>query len=162
MVLSEAFTDLVSTSTKNERATYSGLPVSDEFCPKSLSIYPSKTLEDNHITNKPAVFSIAVVIIFLFTSIVFVFYDLMVSRRQRIVMNRALASGAIVSSLFPEKVKLQLYQDNIDKREKEYALKNFLHNGEAYVDKSSKPIADSFEDTTILFADLAGFTAVCR
>jgi len=33
-----------------------------------------------------------------------------------------------------------------------------LNDGEPNFDHSSKPIADLFTDTTVLFADIAGFT----
>jgi class 3 adenylate cyclase len=36
-------------------------------------------------------------------------------------------------------------------------LRSFLNDGEP--SESSKPIADLFTDTTVLFADIAGFTA---
>lgn len=76
-------------------------------------------------------------------------------------MNRAMASGAIVSSLFPEKVRKQLYEENQEKAKQVANSKGFMSNGGAGSDdvKSSKPIADLFENTTIMFADLVGFTA---
>jgi class 3 adenylate cyclase len=98
---------------------------------------------------------------FVFTSLVFVSYDCIVARRQRIVMDRAMASGAIVSSLFPEKVRNQLYEENQEKAKQVANSKDFMNNGGAGGNdiKSSRPIADLFENTTILFADLVGFTA---
>jgi class 3 adenylate cyclase len=76
-------------------------------------------------------------------------------------MDRAMASGAIVSSLFPEKVRNQLYEDNQEKVKQVANAKDFMNNGGSGSDdiKSSKPIADLFENTTIMFADLVGFTA---
>lgn len=78
-------------------------------------------------------------------------------------MQRALASGAIVSSLFPEKVKQQLYEEQKQEQQKqvlqkEHAFSAFA-NGTKASTQSSKPIAELFHETTIMFADLAGFTA---
>jgi class 3 adenylate cyclase len=100
-------------------------------------------------------------VIFVFTSLVFVIYDRIVSRRQRIVMDRAMASGAIVSSLFPEKVRNQLYKENEEKAKQVANSNDFMNNGGAGGDdiKTSRPIADLFENTTIFFADIVGFTA---
>ena len=53
-------------------------------------------MEANHKTSNPVVLATGAACIFVFTSIVFIFYDTLVARRQRIVMNRALQSGAIV------------------------------------------------------------------
>jgi hypothetical protein len=52
-----------------------------------------------------------------FMSLVFVLYDCLVARRQRIVMKRALASGAIMTSRFPSQVRDQLYKENEGNRD---------------------------------------------
>jgi signal transduction histidine kinase len=64
-----------------------------------LRLYPSVTLEEAHTTNNPIVFTTVVVLIFVFTSAVFIFYDICVERRQRKVMNTAVRSTASVSLL---------------------------------------------------------------
>ncbi|CAB9509827.1 natriuretic peptide receptor 2 [Seminavis robusta] len=77
-------------------------------------------------------------------------------------MQRALASGAIVSSLFPEKVNQALYEEKQQEQRANRTLTEFKMTDMAGVSSSlngSKPIADLFHDTTIFFADLAGFTA---
>jgi class 3 adenylate cyclase len=103
-----------------------------------------------------------VAMVFLFTSVIFVTYDLCVGRRQRIVMDRALASGAIVNSLFPEQVRKQLYQENENKQKVEPNSKaeSFMRSSDERLGEESSPRqnASLFENTTILFADLAGFT----
>ncbi|CAB9515672.1 Receptor-type guanylate cyclase gcy [Seminavis robusta] len=77
-------------------------------------------------------------------------------------------SNAIVSSLFPAQIRERMMADEKSK------LKSFLfntsHDSESGEDvapfsddesnkKKSKPIADLFTDTTVMFADIAGFTA---
>ncbi|CAJ1945036.1 unnamed protein product [Cylindrotheca closterium] len=148
---------------RKRSSQYTGLPLSETFCPRSIHIYPSKTMEDNHVTSSPLIFTIAAAAIFVFTSSVFLLYDCVVSRRQRIVMQRALASGAIVSSLFPEKVKQQLYEEQKQEQKKQVVQKenafSAFANGTAASTQSSKPIAELFHETTVMFADLAGFTS---
>lgn len=145
-------------------STYTGVPVSDDYCPRTIHLYPSQELQDQYATTQPAIFALVVASIFLFTSLVFLAYDRLVARRQRIVKHRDLASGAIVSSLFPNQVRQQLYnnlQGEIDGSRRGFVKSGNLRNsssGEAVV-QMSRPNASLYENTTIFFADLAGFTA---
>jgi class 3 adenylate cyclase len=75
------------------------------------------------------------------------------------------SSTAIVSSLFPETVRDRLYpttsEDNGEPRGKLLAM---LDNKagrpmEENISMSGSPIAELYPDTTVLFADIAGFTA---
>jgi hypothetical protein len=52
---------------------------------------------------------VAAVLIFVFTSLVFLLYDRLVERRQKKVMSTAMQSSAIVSSLFPSQVRDRLF-----------------------------------------------------
>jgi len=156
---------LVSDMVDNNDGHYTGPPLADDFCPKTLKIYPSKQLESEYITNKPIIFTCVVALTFLFTSTVFLCYDWLVSRRQGIVLGQARASGAIVRSLFPEKVRDQLYSEQKeDKRlhdKQSTQESSFDANGKAEssrANQGSRPIAELYDETTIIFMDLAGFT----
>jgi hypothetical protein len=50
-------------------ATYEGVPVSEDVCPYTLSVYPSAEREDDHRTSNPAIFTASALLIFLFTSL---------------------------------------------------------------------------------------------
>jgi len=80
-------------------------------CQYSIRVYPSQEFEDYHHTNTPWIFAVTLAALFLFTSAVFLFYDYMVERRQKIVLQSAQQSGKLVSSLFPEAVRDQLYEE---------------------------------------------------
>ncbi|CAB9523055.1 Receptor-type guanylate cyclase gcy [Seminavis robusta] len=155
-------------------SSYTGIPLSEKFCPRAIHLYPSKDMEDEYMTSDPATFAVAAALIFLFTSTVFIIYDCTVARRQRLVMERALASGAIVSSLFPEQVREKLYEENKQKQQQENRVTKYLSTSvvdapsgddtkdDAKIRSSAnggRPIADLFHNTTIFFADLKGFTA---
>jgi hypothetical protein len=151
----------------------------DAHCEYSLHIYPTQDLEDEYHTNRPAVFTSVVVLVFLFTSLVFMTYDFLVQRRQVKVHTAAVKSNAIVSSLFPAKIRDRLFQQQHEKDKKVSRKKNggldaktsnFRQDDdqaqtEDGANNSSpdmydtKPIADLFPNTTVMFADLAGFTA---
>ena len=122
-------------------------------------------IDDTNIKLSPNdtfVFTVAAALIFIFTSFVFLAYDCLVAYRQKIVMQRAEASSAIVSSLFPKNVRQSLYDENDEKKKQEAGKNNFLNSSElraGITPSSSKPIADEFDETTIFFADLVGFTS---
>lgn len=102
-------------------------------------------------------YPIVVASIFVFTWLVFVLYDVIVQVRNKKVVTTAARSTAIVTSLFPKNVAAQMLQE-----ENHGALSETAHalsNTTKGPDNSSKPIANLFRESTILFADIAGFTA---
>jgi Adenylate and Guanylate cyclase catalytic domain len=157
-------------------AFYSGLPISDDYCLYNITMYPSESFEAIYRTGDPLMFTYSVVIIFAITAICFFGYDKLVSDRQRKVMKSAQKSAAIISSLFPSTVRDRLYAGAGDEsfhaaliQPNKARLKNFLNDGadSSNVRKDgkigttggSKPIADLFTDCTVMFADIANFTA---
>ena len=95
-------------------------------------------------------------------------------------MQRALASGAIVSSLFPSHIRDQLYQETAhqnhqaerakqfktgDKNGDSAEVTNFLKEegggkdgGMGELVQHASPLACKYNDCTLMFADLQGFT----
>jgi hypothetical protein len=151
---------------------YTGLPMNDQFCPYTLTVYPSETLEGAFVTNDPIVYAIVITLIFFFTSMIFFSYDWFVNRRQSLIKKRALASGAIVSSLYPEQVRDQLYHDAAeDPKKNSHGLgasksqfQSSTANSEGIMDNRSpqgtplngRPNAHLYQGTSIFFADLVG------
>jgi hypothetical protein len=151
-------------------------------CEYTLHVFPTIVMEEEYHTNQPLIFTVVVVMIFLFTSFVFLLYDYLVQKRQNKVHSAAIKSNAIVSSLFPAEIRDRLFQHNETPEQNlkgsnkknsgkvsgadvaaKFRLKTYLDNGEATQDApvmyESKPIADLFPNTTVMFADIAGFTA---
>ena len=126
------------------------------LCYIDFHIYPSSTLERSYATTKPYLYSGIVLIPFFLTSVLIFLYDMTVTKRQEKTMRSALQNGALIESLFPAIVRDRLLEDSrldalpmnrgIERKSNENALK-------------SRPIADFFPNTTIMFADVAGFTA---
>lgn len=153
----------------------------------TIHVYPSSDTEADYLTNEPIFYTLLVVAVFLVTSAVFILYDFLVERRQRLVMDNALKSGALISSLFPTNVRDRLYQEaeqalqkkkrsEKEKRAKQKLQKSRAVPGETWPMGSptdtagkmerrsslhrSSAIADRFENSTVLFADLAGYVWV--
>lgn len=135
-----------------------------DICVYTISAYPTQEMEDNSLTNEPIIYALVVLLAFLSFVLFFTFFDCLMQRRHARVMDTARKHNAIVSSLFPKNVQAQMMAQVEEKTLSKVGrtrLKNYLGGEEtngSTVDKS-KPIADLFPATTIMFADLTGFTA---
>ena len=148
MKVSERLSEFIVGRTSPETKSFSSTTIDFDYLDWTITVYPSLETEDQYLNNDPLIFTLVVVSVFCFTSFVFVGYDRLVARRQRIVMDRAIASGTIVAELYPEQVRDQIYQEgNKDKK-----------TSMAKEEKEVRQIAQKYEATTIMFADLAGFT----
>lgn len=136
-------------------------------CHFDLLIYPSKEFAQVYQSNDPALYAFIVVATFLFTAVVFYFYDTYQSRKQKAVLAGKARAEAVVSSLFPKHVGDQLMEEQGNLRRSKNSnrgstLSNSIHsaaeaarfdNGKRF---QSKPIADLFPSATVMFADIAG------
>jgi Adenylate and Guanylate cyclase catalytic domain len=97
-------------------------------------------------------------------------YDSFVRRRNTTMVHAAARSNAILSSLFPAQIRDRLFAEKDEDAAAKTDRMNILSADELGKkwDNSnevnellytSKPIADLFPETTILFADIVGFTA---
>jgi class 3 adenylate cyclase len=141
-----------------ESKSFTSVALDTQFCNYKLRVYPSHETKDRYVTRDPVRAVVVVVCVFIFTSLIFVLYTLAVGRRQRIVMERAVASGAIVSSLFPSQVRDQLYEANKMEARPKHLLRA-KGRDDLEEESYSRPIANLFECTTIMFADIEGFTS---
>jgi class 3 adenylate cyclase len=139
-------------------------------CLFSFDAYPTSSLRDTYRSSKPQTYTGVVAAIFVLMALTFLMYDRFIQKRNEKVVNAAARSNAIVSALFPSNVRDRLFAEAKEEEEKgnrwlstKSGLKNFLTEGEAKTDDDmmfkSKPIADLFPETSIMFADLVGFTA---
>jgi hypothetical protein len=95
---------------------YSSYNQDEADCDFTIHAYPTKELYDSMMSMKPIYFTLAVVFIFILTSIVFVLYDCLVQKRQETVMTSAQQSNALVSSLFPAQVRDRLMGEGEEDR----------------------------------------------
>ena len=176
------------------------------MCQYQLHVYPTQELSNEHHSNLPQVVAGVVAAIFALMAVAFFMYDRTVRRRNQKMVQAAMRSGRIVSSLFPDTVRDRLLaeEEEAERREAQQQqqqnqshypfspyhhhhhhagiqtrLKKFLADADrgrrksqpstVVVDETetkmdqdlyhSQPIADLFPETSVLFADIAGFTA---
>jgi len=142
-VVTSSFVDFA-----NPREIDSGL---GEVCVYSISVYPTQEMESVFKSNAPAVYTAIVLCIFVFTTLVFIIYDSCVRRRQAVIMKSATRTHAVVSSLFPDAV-----------RDKVLAEQDSTHRGKVKEEKHQERKSTNaalYPEATVMFADLAGFTA---
>ena len=142
-------------------------------CVYFFNIYPTEAyVNENRPLKTPAHMTVAVAFAFLFLIGAFVAYDWFVRRRNDKVVGAAISSNVILSSLFPTSVKQRLVEERDEKEKGKQSKgkgKTFLsstatrrtknskfmndndNSDEMYQAKSSKPIADLFPSTTIIF-----------
>ncbi|CAB9517624.1 Receptor-type guanylate cyclase gcy [Seminavis robusta] len=148
--------------------TKHGLPLNKELCMISIDVYPSNVFYKTYNTPAPIIMTVAVSMIFMFTACMFVFYNRLVEWRQALVMHKAAQTNRIVSGLFPENVRERLMKQTpgmtvmregcLDMSQSR-RLSGFLGGVEELEMAEAPPIADLFPHCTVLFADIAGFTA---
>jgi len=132
------------------------LTLNQDLCMHFLRIYPTKEGEKIYQTILPLIITLTVAAVFVMTAAVFYFYDVMVERRQQVVLDTAQRSTAIVSSLFPKKVRDQMLQAPVQGNATKLRSLAFTsktphnHEMESVVDgcDASRPIADLFPHCT--------------
>jgi len=103
-----------------------GMKLNQDICAYKLSVYPSKELEDEYITWLPVLVTLAIAAVFVVTAIVFLIFNQYVEHRQAMVMNQAVKSTALVTSLFPEAVRDRLMDGDFVSGKSR--LKSFLND----------------------------------
>lgn len=169
MVVSEDVMEHIESRASPENQGFDSTGMNQDHCRYQLFVYPSQATEDEYVNTTPLLYTLLVASVFLFTSLIFIAYDCLVARRQEVVMKKAVRSSAIVSSLYPEQVRDRLYHEETSKtmsksdawnnNDKEIPLDKLASMDESAVHApAGRPIADSYEECTVLFADIAGFT----
>jgi len=142
---------------------FTGTYLSETFCPYRVAVYPSSSMHSDFETKSALMTTIGIASIFVFTIMVFALYDFLVERRQKFLAEQAHKSTAIVSSLFPKIVRDRLFDDNDRNGNAKRGLQNFLSHPPKLDQEdgmsNDRPIADLFKNATVMFGDIAGFTA---
>jgi Adenylate and Guanylate cyclase catalytic domain len=135
-------------------------------CAYTLHAYPAKLMMEHYLTPLPIILTALIGGIMAFTIMVFCIYNWSVERRQQRVLDAAMRTNAIVSSIFPEQVRDRLEAEALQGTTTK--LRGYLSSPDQDADMDdakgilrykTKPIADFFASATVLFADVEGFTA---
>ncbi|KAG7348786.1 family 3 adenylate cyclase [Nitzschia inconspicua] len=173
----EHMVDGLQSGIANDGTKY-GRPFANSTCQYSISIYPTQAFMDEYKSIAPMIVSI-IAFVFCFAILLFLVYDRLVEKRQAIVLQKALQSTAVVSSLFPRNVRDRILNfngngnpnqvvtdaDGASIREKLRSGKlgqessSAVYGNTTQINNHGDTIADLFPNCTVLFADIAGFTA---
>jgi class 3 adenylate cyclase len=158
------------------KSKFSGVPIDPENCPSTIHLYPSDDMKNDYTTSKPVIMTFASIGIFIFTSIVFAIYHYQVERREQREINTSTKTDAIVASLFPLWIRNKtLHKIQVKKSSNLHSAtttSTAIHDHSSNVFNASSsnnidttiillsnPIIGVYPNTTVLFADIMGFTA---
>jgi hypothetical protein len=115
----------------------------------SSTVYPTVKFQQSHESNTPKIYATVIAGTFL----LMIAADLIVQRRNQKLVKNAARSNAIVSSLFHKNVRDRV----VALRENDTEIGKVINTSN--VGTKSAPIADLHLESTIMFADVVGFTA---
>jgi hypothetical protein len=137
-------------------------------CFYSLQVFPTVDLEHRY-KDTAAANAVAAMIVLVFAAmlIIFIAYDRAEAARNRKVVATAAKANRIVQSMFPSMVQSRLFDSEKDEEEVRQStqdktkttLRSIMDGGDVAPEvsnKVSKPIADLYPNTTIMFADMKG------
>ena len=141
------------------------------YCHYGYDIYPTEEFADSAHDEIPALSAIVSSVIFFGIACCFFAYDWFVQVRNSKIIDAAAKTNAIVLSLFPEHIRDQLLGTQQEQAPTKRAQKGHTPNGvKAYLSnpdalsgqegeteggKPSRPIAELFPATTIMFGDVS-------
>jgi len=147
--------------------------INASLCFPVIDIYPTSGYRDSFDSLWPTLFPVLCALLFCVNLALFLLYDGRVERRQQMVEKNAQSSTAIVDSLFPAGVRDRLLQSQNQQQvhtedEIEINPHGMLKKIKRMITRSDLtkvhvsddfPIAELYPNTTVMFADIAGFTA---
>ena len=143
----------------------------------TLTLYASQAYRDDFSNDRAIIFAVILSLVFLATGGFFTIFVFYVQKRQNSVLASALRSNAIVSSLFPSNVRARMMAEAEEQMKGDTKQNSTLRRSERQDRKKdraskeetkeiaddthvfgSRPIADLFPETTLMFSDLVGFS----
>ena len=150
-------------------------------CRYSIRVYPDESFSAHFYTHRPTVYAALAALAFLFCLFMMHVYNRLVEKRQTELMLKAVDATNIVDSMFPIVVRDRLLRNrrqiqdatgsSTAKVPLKISLARMLRSSASSYDgdfnrcilgaqnKPEEPIATIFSNTTVIFADIAGFTA---
>lgn len=131
-------------------------------CVQTMKVFANEEFRLGYETNEPFLYTTVVLSVFLFTTLIFVLYFVLVRRRQWKLESHVEKTTKIVTNIFPGAVGKRILEEAQKKNSGSFApkgeLKQLLHKDHSYHGKDNimmegKPIADLFTATTVMFAE---------
>lgn len=125
-------------------------------CQYEIRVYPSSHMETLYKTKTPLVITMSVAFVFGFAVLMFFAYDRLVEKRQRVLMEKAKRTHAIVASLFPKNIRDQILSEDGELQHggllgAKNNIKSFVKGG---MDDNNlfgqMPIADLYPESTVM------------
>lgn len=119
-------------------------------------VYPSQTFKDQYTSDTPMITCIVIAITFFVVVVTFFVYDIMVQRRNMKLVQNAAKSNAVVTSLFPGAMRDRVLEQGALTNpfgQTKSKMKNFLTGAGDGTAFDSKPLAELFLETTVMFAE---------
>jgi hypothetical protein len=108
-------------------------------------------MQDTFLTKTPMYFTIVLVCTFLFTSLVFMYYDFAVEKRQMVILKQAVQSTEVINTLYPAEVRDRLFEDKNNNANSSKDKRQMRTDGEEAPSADSACIADSYEHATGMY-----------
>jgi hypothetical protein len=116
-------------------------------CQIFLDLYPSHAFKTAYASSLSTVFSVTVAVLFVAMTLIFIFYDCVVSTRNHKVVGAAARTSSMVNSLFPDQIKNRLLDGFDDYSTHSKNMKAFttnVHHSPSETGQYSKPLADLY------------------
>ena len=124
-------------------------------CRPILYIFPTAELEHQYASDSPVIFTLLTALLFGASIFLFGVYDKYATRRQNKVESEANRTDAIISDLFPGRLRDMVIQQD-DSGNEDYPV---AEKGKKDAGVSRQFQADFYPTVSVMFADIDGFAA---
>jgi hypothetical protein len=136
----------------------------DRGCEVTFFVHPSQQYREQSFSRSPTTIMFVAVVFFVLSTALLL-YNSYIQKKQQKIIAKASRSEAIVQSLFPTNVRERILVDSGHNHSTEIITNlgpTTVYNTEEKERMDGGPIADLFPSCTVIFMDLANFTAWSR
>ncbi|CAJ1939564.1 unnamed protein product [Cylindrotheca closterium] len=139
--------------------THPDFETTQGHCMYSMHLYPDNKFANLYLTPVPLLYTVCIAGSFAFMIAVFFVYNSFVHKRNETLVANAARSNAVITSLFPDNIRNKIIGDESCRKNPRNFHELLDPTSDPLTDLSRPPLADYFATTTVMFADICGFTA---